>query len=95
MPYKKRIVIKIGSSLLANSELLTPRWAFIQQLLEDVSRLKASGYEVILCSSGAVALGLNMLGETAETAGLRHIFKHFNQFGPVLGWVLGVKSVDT
>ncbi|MEO1473528.1 MAG: glutamate 5-kinase [Pseudomonadota bacterium] len=71
MPYKKRIVIKIGSSLLANSELLTPRWAFIQQLLEDVSRLKASGYEVILCSSGAVALGLNMLGETAETAGLR------------------------
>ncbi|MEL6474390.1 MAG: glutamate 5-kinase [Pseudomonadota bacterium] len=71
MPYKKRIVIKIGSSLLANSELLTPRWAFIQQLLEDVSRLKAGGYEVILCSSGAVALGLNMLGETAETAGLR------------------------
>lgn len=71
MAKTKRIVIKIGSSLLANSELLTPRWAFIQQLLEDVKVLRDQGYEVLLCSSGAVALGLNMLGERPETAGLR------------------------
>ena len=71
MASKKRIVIKIGSSLLANAEMLTPRWAFIQQLLEDVKTLRDDGYEVLLCSSGAVALGLNMLGERPETAGLR------------------------
>jgi glutamate 5-kinase len=71
VPTPKRIVIKIGSSLLANSEMLTPRWAFIQQLLEDVARLRARGHEVVLCSSGAVALGLSMLGERPETAGLR------------------------
>lgn len=71
MAKTKRIVIKIGSSLLANSELLTPRWAFIQQFLEDVKVLRDQGYEVLLCSSGAVALGLNMLGERPETAGLR------------------------
>lgn len=71
MAEKKRIVIKIGSSLLANQSLLTPRWAFIQQLLEDVYSLRQDGYEVLLCSSGAVALGLNMIDETPETAGLR------------------------
>lgn len=71
MPVKKRIVVKIGSSLLANSELLTPRWGFMQRLLEDVKQLRDQGYEVILCSSGSVALGLKMVGETAETAGLR------------------------
>lgn len=71
MSAKKRIVIKVGSSLLANTDLLTPRWAFIQRLLEDIARLRAEGWEVVLASSGAVALGLNMLGETPETAGLR------------------------
>jgi len=71
LPSKKRIVVKIGSSLLANPDLLTPRWAFMQRLLEDVTRLRNEGYEVVLCSSGAVALGLNMLNEKPETAGLR------------------------
>lgn len=71
MPAKKRLVVKIGSSLLANPDLLTPRWAFIQRLLEDITKLRNEGYEVVLCSSGAVALGLNMLGEKPETAGLR------------------------
>ncbi len=68
MPQSKRIVIKIGSSLLANPELLTPRWAFIQQLLSDVKTLRDDGYEVIVCSSGAVALGLSTIGESPETA---------------------------
>lgn len=71
MPAKKRLVVKIGSSLLANPELLTPRWAFIQRLLEDITKLRNEGYDVVLCSSGAVALGMNMLNEKPETAGLR------------------------
>ncbi|CAN0471694.1 unnamed protein product, partial [Scytosiphon promiscuus] len=71
LPSKKRIVVKIGSSLLANPDLLTPRWAFMQRLLEDITKLRNDGYEVVLCSSGAVALGLNMLNEKPETAGLR------------------------
>lgn len=71
MSQSKRIVIKIGSSLLANEDLLTPRWAFIQRLCEDVAKLRSEGCEVILCSSGAVALGLNTLGMTPDTAGLR------------------------
>ena len=39
--------------------------------MEDIALLRAEGYEVILCSSGAVALGLRMINATPETAGLR------------------------
>lgn len=66
----RNIVVKIGSALLANSDLLTPRFSFIQRLLEDVTRLRNEGHNVILCSSGAVALGLKIVGETPETAGV-------------------------
>ncbi|MEL6486462.1 MAG: glutamate 5-kinase [Pseudomonadota bacterium] len=71
MPKSKRIVVKIGSSLLANTDRLTPRFGFLQRLLEDVARLRDEGYEVILTSSGAVALGLKTVGMTPESAGLR------------------------
>ena len=67
----KTIVVKIGSSLLANEERLTPRWAFMHNLLEDIARLREGGAKIILCSSGSVALGMNMIGERPETAGLR------------------------
>ena len=71
MSQTKRIVVKVGSSLLANPDLLTPRWAFIQRLLEDIALLRSEGYEVVLTSSGAVALGLNTLNVKPENAGLR------------------------
>ena len=71
MTQTKRIVVKVGSSLLANPDLLTPRWAFIQRLLEDIALLRNEGYEVVLTSSGAVALGLNTLNVKPENAGLR------------------------
>ncbi|MBX7496299.1 glutamate 5-kinase [Qipengyuania sp. 6B39] len=70
MAEKRNIVIKIGSALLANQDLLTPRFGFLQRLMEDVTRLRSQGYEVILCSSGSVALGLRIVGETPETAGV-------------------------
>jgi glutamate 5-kinase len=38
--------------------------------MEDIALLRAEGYEVILCSSGAVALGLRMIDAKPETAGL-------------------------
>jgi glutamate 5-kinase len=66
----KRIVVKIGSALLANTELLTPRFGFLQRLLEDVARLRSDGYEVILCSSGSVALGMRIVGCDPQQAGL-------------------------
>jgi len=66
----KRIVVKIGSSLLAHSQQLTLRYAFMHGLMSDIARLKEQGYEVVLMSSGAVALGLNAIGKTPEEAGI-------------------------
>ena len=70
MSNQKRIVVKIGSSLLADSEQLTLRYAFMHGLLSDIAKLKKQGYDVVLMSSGAVALGLNAVGKTPEDAGL-------------------------
>ncbi len=70
MTERRNIVVKIGSALLANQDLLTPRYGFLQRLLEDVTDLRGKGWNVILCSSGSVALGLRIIGETPETAGV-------------------------
>ncbi|MBY8338141.1 glutamate 5-kinase [Alteriqipengyuania sp. NZ-12B] len=70
MPQSNTVVVKIGSTLVANTERLTPRFGFIQRMLEDVARLRERGTNVILCSSGAVALGLKIVGERPETAGV-------------------------
>ncbi|MGN3974189.1 glutamate 5-kinase [Tsuneonella sp. SYSU-LHT278] len=67
----KRIVIKLGSSLLTDEKRLMVRWAFMQRVVEDIALLRDEGYEVIVCSSGAVALGMRMIGVTPATAGLR------------------------
>lgn len=39
--------------------------------MEDIALLRDEGIEVVLCSSGAVALGMKMIGVTPATAGLR------------------------
>lgn len=70
MPKKKKIVVKIGSSLLANSDRLTLRYAFMNGLMSDLGQLQKEGYDIILTSSGSVALGLNMIGKRPEDAGI-------------------------
>lgn len=70
MSTKKKFVIKIGSSLLANSENLTLRYAFMNGLLSDLAQLQREGHNIILTSSGSVALGLNMIGKRPEDAGV-------------------------
>jgi glutamate 5-kinase len=70
VPKKKKIVVKIGSSLLANSDRLTLRYAFMNGLMSDLAQLQKEGYDIILTSSGSVALGLNMIGKRPEDAGI-------------------------
>lgn len=67
---RKRIVVKIGSSLLASDGRLTLRYAFMHGLLADIAQLRTEGYDVILASSGSVALGLNAIKATPEEAGV-------------------------
>ncbi len=57
----KRLVIKIGSSLLVDAASGTLRHAWLEALADDIAALKAQGKDVIVVSSGAIALGRNAL----------------------------------
>lgn len=56
----KRIVIKIGSSLFY-SQQSTPDCGLLNEIAAQVSDLMAEGKEIILVSSGAIALGMSIL----------------------------------
>ncbi len=58
----KRLVIKIGSSLLADVQTGAVKGEWLKSLAADVAALKAAGKEVIVVSSGAIALGRRALG---------------------------------
>ncbi len=57
----KRVVIKIGSALLVDRETGALRADWLKGLACDVAALKADGTDVILVSSGAIALGRGVL----------------------------------
>ncbi len=58
----KRIVIKIGSALLVDRTTGALRADWLQALAEDVHWLKGLGCDVVLVSSGSIALGRGVLG---------------------------------
>jgi glutamate 5-kinase len=57
----KRLVVKIGSALLVGGDGAIRR-PWLDALVEDVARCRARGQELILVSSGAIAVGRNRLG---------------------------------
>jgi glutamate 5-kinase len=66
----KRVVIKIGSSLVADLANAEVRRAWMQSLAADLAQLHAQGKDVILVSSGAVALGRPRIGLGVEALDL-------------------------
>ena len=59
-PYR-RLTIKIGSALLVDRQGKL-RAAWLADLASDIAALKAGGCEVVIVSSGAIALGRSLLG---------------------------------
>lgn len=55
----KRIVVKVGSALIAEAGSVRQTW--LNELAADIAELRAAGQDVILVSSGAIALGRNKL----------------------------------
>ena len=53
----RRIVVKVGSALLVDRDSGRINRSWLETLIEDLLRLRARGQEVILVSSGAIALG--------------------------------------
>lgn len=67
---RSRIVIKVGSSLLVDETSLAPQYTFMRCLFEDIAALRERGHQVVLLSSGAVAMGLSMVGCVPHSASL-------------------------
>lgn len=65
----RRLVVKIGSSLLVDGHGQLNR-AWLQSLAEDVAERRRSGQQVLLVSSGAVALGCHVLNLNRRRARL-------------------------
>jgi len=57
----RRIVVKVGSSILASVEKGLHHEVF-SHLAKEISELKRQGYEIVLVSSGAIAAGMEKLG---------------------------------
>jgi len=57
----RRIVVKVGSSILASVEKGL-HYDVFSRLTKEISELKRQGYEIVLVSSGAIAAGMEKLG---------------------------------
>jgi glutamate 5-kinase len=57
----RRVVVKVGSALLVDQESGRLNRSWLETLIEDLVRLRKRGQQVILVSSGAIALGRRQL----------------------------------
>lgn len=62
----KRLIVKIGSSLLVDSHSHKIRRDWLDAMADDVAACKARGQEVVIVTSGAVAVGREHLGLTGR-----------------------------
>src|SRR5690625_6543579 len=72
VPSAKRLVVKVGSSLVTNEGRgidieAVERWA------EQIARLHAQGREVVLVSSGAIAEGMARLDRKSTRLNSSHV----------------------
>jgi glutamate 5-kinase len=58
----KRVVVKVGSALLVDAEKGRLNRTWLESFAADIAHLRRRGQEVILVSSGAIALGRRHLG---------------------------------
>jgi glutamate 5-kinase len=58
----RRVVVKVGSSLLVDQSRGSLKQDWLEALAEDISGLHARGADVLVVSSGSIALGRGVLG---------------------------------
>jgi glutamate 5-kinase len=57
----RRIVVKVGSSLLIDSDAGEVRASWLAALAADLAKLHGEGRELLIVSSGSIALGRSRL----------------------------------
>jgi glutamate 5-kinase len=62
LAHAKRLVVKIGSALLVDEKTGAIRRQWLDALADDVAEIREAGTEVLLVSSGAIAVGRRHLG---------------------------------
>jgi glutamate 5-kinase len=62
----RRLIVKIGSALLVDAASGDIRRAWLAALVEDIARCRSRGQDVLIVSSGAVAVGRRYLGLTGR-----------------------------
>lgn len=67
-----RLVVKIGSALLVDEDGRFNR-AWLEHLAADIATLHKAGQEVLIVSSGAVAIGCNVLGLSRRRSRLEEL----------------------
>jgi len=67
----RRVVIKIGSTLFVDQGSGALHRLWLEALCEDVAAMHASGQQIIIVSSGAIALGASQLGVDIRRARLQ------------------------
>ncbi|MEL7187344.1 MAG: glutamate 5-kinase [Pseudomonadota bacterium] len=68
----RRLVIKVGSSLLVGSDGQLNR-AWLDSLANDIANLSRDGHEVLVVSSGSIAIGSTILGIEKRRARLEDL----------------------
>jgi len=68
----KRVVVKLGSSQIADSRM-RPKTGQLAALAKQIRQLRKQGIDVVLVSSGAIALGMGELGETVRSTELAQL----------------------
>jgi len=67
-----RLVVKVGSSLLVDASGHLNR-AWLETLAQDIDALQKQGHEVLIVSSGAIAIGSSLLGINKRRARLEDL----------------------
>ncbi len=62
LKHKQRIVIKVGSSTITYSETGTINYSKLEKLVRIIADIHNMGKEVVLVSSGAIAVGRHAIG---------------------------------
>jgi glutamate 5-kinase len=62
----RRLVVKIGSALVVDERTAAPREAWLASVAADIAALRVRGAEVVVVSSGAIALARRALGLTRK-----------------------------
>lgn len=68
----RRLVIKVGSSLLVDGDGQLNR-VWLESLADDIAALASDGHEVLVVSSGSIAIGSSVLGLEKKRARLEEL----------------------